>query len=123
MAYKPLLYLNDVEITNITDYDDLASIQDGEGSGRTPSLKMNRDILGRIMSINVRLGITKGSTVREILNILKKPNINVKFLNSETDDYSIIECYCIDPKKQRLPGLMDYYKSVEFKLVSNGRFD
>lgn len=33
MAYKPLLYLNDMEIKNIVEFDDLASTQDGENSG------------------------------------------------------------------------------------------
>jgi hypothetical protein len=123
MAYKALLFLNDYEIKNIVDYDDLASTQDGENSGRTPSLKMTRDILGRVMSITVQLGITNGVTVRKILNILKKPNIEVKFLNSETNEYSTISCYCVDPKKKRLKGMMDYYESLEFVLNSNGRFD
>lgn len=123
MAYKPLLYLNDVEIKNIVEYDDLASTQDGENSGRTPTLQMNRDILGRIMSITVKLGITEAATVRTILNILKQPNIYVRFLDSETDSYKTIDCYCVDPKKTRLTGLIDYYESVEFTLNSNARYD
>lgn len=123
MAYKPLLYLNDTEIKNIVEYDDLASTQDGENSGRTPTLQMNRDILGRIMSITVKLGITEASVVRTILNILKQPNISVRFLDSETDSYKTIDCYCVDPKKTRLTGLIDYYESVEFTLNSNARYD
>lgn len=123
MAYKPLLYLNNVEIKNIIEYDDLASTQDGENSGRTPTLQMNRDILGRIMSITVKLGITEAATVRTILNILKQPNISVRFLDSETDSYKIIDCYCVDPKKTRLSGMIDYYQSLEFVLNSNARYD
>lgn len=123
MAYKPLLYLNNVEIKNIVEYDDLASTQDGENSGRTPTLKMNRDILGRIMSITVKLGITEAATVRTILNILKQPNISVRFLDSETDSYKTIDCYCVDPKKTRLSGMIDYYQSLEFVLNSNARYD
>lgn len=123
MAYKPLLYLNNVEIKNIIEYDDLASTQDGENSGRTPTLQMNRDILGRIMSITVKLGITEAAIVRTILNILKQPNISVRFLDSETDSYKIIDCYCVDPKKTRLSGMIDYYQSLEFVLNSNARYD
>ena len=123
MSYKPLLYLNNVEIKNIIEYDDLASTQDGENSGRTPTLKMNRDILGRIMSITVKLGITEAATVRTILNILKQPNISVRFLDSETDSYKTIDCYCVDPKKTRLSGMIDYYQSLEFVLNSNARYD
>lgn len=123
MAYKPLLYLNNVEIKNIVEYDDLASTQDGENSGRTPTLQMNRDILGRIMSITVKLGITEAATVRTILNILKQPNINARFLDSETDTYKTINCYCVDPKKTRLSGMIDYYQSLEFVLNSNARYD
>lgn len=123
MAYKPLLYLNGKEIKNIIEYDDLPSIQDGENSGRSPTLQMNRDILGRVMSITVKLGVTEKSVVREILNILKNPNISVKFLDSETDTYKTIDCYCVDPKKTLMEGLMDYYQEVEFTLNSNARFD
>lgn len=123
MAYKALLFLNEHEVKNIVDYSDLASVQDGENSGRTPTLKMNRDILGRIMSINVKLGVTSKAEVKTLLNILKKPNIKVRFLNSEIDDYSNVDCYCVDPKRTRLPGISDYYQSVEFTLNSNGRFD
>lgn len=123
MAYKPLLYLNDMEIKNIVEFDDLASTQDGENSGRTPTLSMNRDILGRIMSITVKLGITDKTTGRSILNLLKKPNIKVRFLDSETDMYKTIDCYCVDPKKTLLPGMFDFYQSLEFVLNSNGRYD
>lgn len=123
MAYKPLLYLNEIEIKNIVEYDDLPSIQDGENSGRSPTLQMNRDILGRVMSITVKLGVTEKSVVREILNILKNPNINVRFLDSETDTYKTIDCYCVDPKKTRMTGIMDYYQSLEFVLNSNARYD
>ncbi|WP_304960325.1 hypothetical protein [Thomasclavelia cocleata] len=123
MAYKPLLYLNDMEIKNIVEFDDLASTQDGENSGRTPTLSMNRDILGRIMSITVKLGITDKTTGRSILNLLKKPNIKVRFLDSETDMYKTIDCYCVDPKKTLLPGMLDFYQSLEFVLNSNGRYD
>lgn len=123
MAYKPLLYLDEIEIKNIVEYDDLPSIQDGENSGRSPTLKMNRDILGRVMSITVKLGVTEKSVVREILNILKNPNINVRFLDSETDTYKTIDCYCVDPKKTRMTGIMDYYQSLEFVLNSNARYD
>lgn len=123
MAYRPLLYLNNIEIKNIVEYDDLASIQDGENSGRTPTLVMDRDILGRILSISVKLGITPKATGREILNILKQPNISVKFLDSETDTYKTINCYCVDPTKTLLPGMMDYYQSISFVLNSNVRYD
>lgn len=123
MAYKPLLFLNNLEIKNIVEYDDLASTQDGENSGRTPTLLMNRDILGRIMSITVKLGITEKATGRTILNILKQPNISVKFLDSETDSYRTVDCYCVDPKKTLLQGMMDYYESMEFTLNSNARYD
>lgn len=123
MAYKPLLYLNGTEIKNIVEYDDLASTQDGENSGRTPTLMMNRDILGRIMSITVKLGITDKATGRTVLNILKQPNITVKFLDSESDTYKTIDCYCVDPKKSLLQGMMDYYSSIEFVLNSNARYD
>lgn len=123
MGYRPLLFLNNVEIKNIIEFDDLASTQDGENSGRTPTLLMNRDILGRVMSITVKLGITDKATGRTILNILKQPNISVKFLDSETDGYKTINCYCVDPKKTLLPGMMDYYESMEFVLNSNSRYD
>lgn len=123
MAYKPLLYLNNMEIKNIVEYDDLASVQDGENSGRTPTLLMNRDILGRIMSITVKLGITDKATGRSILNILKQPNITAKFLDSETDTYKTVDCYCVDPKKVLLQGMIDYYESIEFVLNSNTRYD
>lgn len=123
MAYKQLLYIDGYEVPNITSYDDLLSEQDGENSGRTPNLNMNRDILGRIASISVKLGPTEGSVVRKILGILKKSDITVKFLNSETNNYSTISCYCIDPKKEKLATMGDYYKSLDFTLVSNRRFD
>ena len=123
MAYKPLLYLNDIEIKNIVEFDDLASTQDGENSGRTPTLLMNRDILGRILSITVKLGITDKATGRSILNILKQPNINVRFLDSESDSYKNVDCYCVDPKKTLLTGMMDYYETMEFVLNSNARYD
>lgn len=123
MAYKQLLYINGYEVPNIISYEDLLSEQDGENSGRTPNLNMNRDILGRIANISVKLGPTEGSVIRKILAILKKNDITVKFLNSEINDYSIISCYCIDPKKEKLATMGDYYKSLDFTLVSNGRFD
>ncbi len=75
------------------------------------------------MSITVKLGVTEKSVVREILNILKNPNINVRFLDSETDTYKTIDCYCVDPKKNRMTGIMDYYQSLEFVLNSNARYD
>ena len=53
--YRPLLYLNNKEIKSIVNFNDLASIQDGDNSGRTPNLTMTRDILGRVMSITVTL--------------------------------------------------------------------
>lgn len=121
--YKPLLFLNGKEIHEIVSFDDLPSIQDGENSGRTPGLIMDRDILGRIMSISVELGITKRSEGIEILNILKIPNITVKFLDTESDAYKTIDCYCIDPKKELMEGCMDYFKSISFVLNSNGRYD
>ncbi len=123
MGYKALLYLNGKEIKNITSYNDLPSIQDGQDSGRTPGLVMDRDILGRIMNISVNLGITSRADGREILNILKSPNISVKFLDSETDTYKTIDCYCIDPQKELLEGLIDYYKTISFVLNSNRRYD
>lgn len=121
--YKPLLYMNNVEIKNIVEYDDLPSIQDGENSGRTPTLAMDRDILGRVLSINVKLGITDKSTGRTILNILKSPNINVRFLDSESDTYKVANCYCVDPKKTLMAGLMDFYQDISFVLNSNARYD
>ncbi|MEG0475038.1 MAG: hypothetical protein RR548_04995 [Carnobacterium sp.] len=121
--YKPLLYLNNKEIKEIVQYDDAPSIQDGENSGRTPTLSMDRDILGRILSINVSIGITSRAEGMLILNILKSPNITVKFLDSETDTYKTIDCYCVDPKKELLDGMMSYYKSITFELKSNTRFD
>lgn len=123
MAFKPLLYLNGTEIKNIVEFDDLPSIQDGENSGRTPTLVMDRDILGRIMSITVKLGITDKATGRSILNILKQPNITAKFLDSETDTYKTIDCYCVDPQKNLLPGMLDYYQDISFVLNSNARYD
>lgn len=123
MAFKPLLYLNGTEIKNIVEFDDLPSIQDGENSGRTPTLVMDRDILGRIMSITVKLGITDKATGRSILNMLKQPNITVKFLDSETDTYKTIDCYCVDPQKTLLPGMLDYYQDISFVLNSNARYD
>ena len=121
--YRPLLYLNNKEIKSIVNFNDLASIQDGDNSGRTPNLTMTRDILGRVMSITVTLGIISRQDGMDILNILKEPNINVKFLDSETDQYRTVDCYCIDPKKILMPGLMDYYQSMEFILNSNERYD
>ena len=121
--YRPLLYLNNKEIKSIVSFNDLASIQDGDNSGRTPNLTMTRDILGRVMSITVTLGIISRQDGADILKILKEPNINVKFLDSETDQYRIVDCYCIDPKKTLMPGLMDYYQNIEFILNSNERYD
>ena len=121
--YKPLLYLNNVEIKNIVEYDDLPSTQDGENSGRTPTLAMDRDILGRVLSINIKLGITDKPTGRAILNILKSPNINVRFLDSESDTYKVADCYCVDPKKNLMVGLMDFYQDISFVLNSNARYD
>lgn len=121
--YKPLLFLNDKEIKEITVFDDLPSIQDGDNSGRTPTLSMDRDILGRILNINVTLGITPRSEAIALLNILKNPNITVKFLDSESDTYKIMDCYCVDPKKELLPGMMNYYSSLSFVLISNERYD
>lgn len=123
MAYKTLLIIDGVTIHNIVAFDDLPSTQDGDNSGRVPSLQMNRDILGRIMSIEVTLGITPASTVQTILNLLKNPTMTVQFRDSESDALKTINCYCIDPQKERLEGMMDYYKSVQFRLVSNGRYD
>lgn len=121
--YKPLLYLNGIEIKNIVEYDDAPSIQDGENSGRTPTLSMDRDILGRVLSISVKLGITDKKTVRSILNILKSPNISTKFLDSETDTYKTVDCYCVDPKKTLISGLIDYYQELSFVLNINTRYD
>lgn len=121
--YRPLLYLNNKEIKSIVNFNDLASIQDGDNSGRTPNLTMTRDILGRIMSISVTIGIISRKDGMDILNILKEPNITVKFLDSETDEYRTVDCYCIDPKKTLMPGLMDYYQNIEFVLNSNERYD
>ncbi|MEG0314127.1 MAG: hypothetical protein RR646_02570 [Erysipelotrichaceae bacterium] len=121
--YKPLLYLNGIEIKNIVEYDDSPSIQDGENSGRTPTLSMDRDILGRVLSISIKLGITDKTTVRAILNILKSPNISTKFLDSETDTYKTVDCYCVDPKKTLIPGLIDYYQDLSFVLNINTRYD
>lgn len=123
MGYKPLLYLNGKEVKNIVSYNDLPSIQDGENSGRTPTLHMDRDILGRILNINVNVGLTPRSEGRELLNILKSPNITVKFLDSETDTYRTIDGYCIDPSKELLEGMMDYYRSISFIINSNERYD
>lgn len=123
MAYKPLLYLNGKEVKHITAYDDLASIQDGENSGRTPTLVMDRDILGRIMSISVTvMWITKAEGM-SLLNILKQPNITTKFLDSEKNDYSTMDCYCVDPQKKLANGYIDYYESISFVLNSNARYD
>ena len=55
MAY---LIIDGVEIKNLVSYDDLLSTQDGEDSGRNPALVMNRDILGRILSITAKVGVT-----------------------------------------------------------------
>lgn len=121
--YRPLLYLNNKEIKSIVNFNDLASIQDGDNSGRTPNLTMTRDILGRIMSISVTIGVISRKDGMDILNILKEPNITVKFLDSETDEYRTVDCYCIDPKKTLMPGLMDYYQNIEFVLNSNERYD
>jgi hypothetical protein len=123
MAYKTLLIIDGTTINNIVSYNDLPSTQDGDNSGRVPSLQMNRDILGRIMSIDVSLGITPATDVQMILNLLKNPNMVVQFRDSESDTLKTINCYCIDPEKERLEGMMDYYKSVQFRLVSNGRYD
>jgi hypothetical protein len=123
MAYTQLLYINDYAVPNLTSYDDLLSEQDGENSGRTPTLKMNRDILGRIASITAKVEFVDRATGQKILNILKKHNITVKFLNSETGNYSTISCYCVDPKKELAVGLMSYYKYIEFTLNSNSKFD
>ncbi|OCN03597.1 hypothetical protein A4S06_05395 [Erysipelotrichaceae bacterium MTC7] len=123
MAYKTLLVIDGVTINNIVSYDDLASTQDGEKSGRVPSLHMNRDILGRIMSIDVTLGITPVNEGMVILNLLKNPEMRVQFRDSETDTLKTIECYCVDPKKSRLEGMMDYFETIQFQLVSIARYD
>ncbi|MFV0382320.1 MAG: hypothetical protein ACK5KR_08920 [Breznakia sp.] len=123
MAYKTLLKIDNHEIKNIVAYDDLASTQDGENSGRVPSLYMNRDILGRIMSIDVTLGLTPANEVKTILTLLKNPAMSVQFRDSETDTLKTTSCYCVDPKKERLEGMMDYFRSVQFQLVSNERYD
>jgi len=121
--YKPLLYINNYEVKNIIAYDDLASVQDGENSGRVPTLTMHRDILGRIMSINVTVGVSPVSEVRTLLGILKNPEITVRFLDTETDSYKTINCYCVDPQKERLEGMMDYFRSLSFVLNSIERYD
>lgn len=119
--YKPVLYLNGAEIKNITSYNDLLSEQDGENSGRTPNLNMHRDILGRLLSITAKVEYLTFDEGKALLNILKNHSIQVKFLNSETGSYSTVSCYCVDPKKEQIPG--GYFKLIEFTLNSNGRFD
>lgn len=119
--YKPLLYLKGKEIKNLTSYNDLLSEQDGENSGRTPTLIMHRDILGRLLSITAKVEYVTLAEGMELLNILKDHSIQAKFLNSETGEYSTASCYCVDPKKEMIPG--GYFKSIEFTLNSNRRFD
>ena len=68
MAY---LIIDGYEVKNLVDYDDLLSTQDGENSGRNPSLFMNRDILGRILSITAKVGITPQSEAQVLLQKLK----------------------------------------------------
>lgn len=119
-----ILEIDGYEIANIVAYDDLPSTQDGENSGRNPNLTMNREILGRVLSINVKLGITHASVAEIILNKLKNPSMVVRFHNSETNELDTCNSmYCVDPKKVRLTGMFDYYESIEFTLNSNGRWD
>lgn len=119
-----ILEIDGYEITNIVDYDDLPSTQDGENSGRNPNLTMNREILGRVLSINVKLVITHKSVAEIILKKLKNPSMVVRFHNSETNKLDTCNSmYCIDPKKNRLEGMFDYYESIEFTLNSNERWD
>ena len=119
-----ILEIDGYEITNIIDYDDFLSTQDGETSGRNPNLTMNREILGRILSINVKIGVTSASKAKTILNKLKNPTMLVRFHNSEKNALDTCNSmYCVDPKKNRLEGMFDTFESIEFTLNSNERWD
>lgn len=72
MAY---LIIDGVEIKNLVSYDDLLSTQDGEDSGRNPALVMNRDILGRILSITAKVGVTPQAEASKLLKLLKNPKM------------------------------------------------
>lgn len=121
MAY---LIIDGYEVKNLVDYNDLLSTQDGEDSGRNPALIMNRDILGRILSITVKVGVTPKSEAKILLQKLKNPAMSVQFCNSETDKMETCSSmYCVDPKKTRLEGMFDYFKEIEFTLNSNAKYD
>lgn len=121
MAY---LIIDGYEVKNLVDYDDLLSTQDGENSGRNPSLFMNRDILGRILSITAKVGITPQSEAQVLLQKLKNPTMSVQFYNSEKGGMETCSSmYCVDPKKVRLSGMFDFFESIEFTLNSNSKYD
>ena len=121
MAY---LFIDGVEIKNLVSYDDLLSTQDGEDSGRNPALVMNRDILGRILSITAKVGVTPQAEASKLLKLLKNPKMSVKYYNSETGKMeTCASMYCVDPKKTRVDGLFSYFKEIEFTLNSNKKYD
>lgn len=121
MAY---LIIDGVEITNLIEYDDQLSTQDGEDSGRNPALVMNRDILGRILSITAKKGVCSQSEGTQLLNLLKNPTMSVQYFNSETGQMeTCASMYCVDPKKSRVEGMFDYFKEIEFTLNSNRKYD
>lgn len=121
MAY---LKINGVEITNLVEYDDLLSTQDGDDSGRNPALVMNRDILGRILSITAKKGVCTQAEGMQLLNLLKNPEMSVEYYNSETGKMETCSSmYCVDPKKSRVEGMFNYFKEIEFTLNSNQKYD
>lgn len=121
MAY---LIIDGYEVKNLTAYNDLLSTQDGEDSGRNPALVMNRDILGRVLSITAKVGIISQDEGAVLLQKLKNPEMSVQFYNSESGKIETCSSmYCVDPKKTRMDGMFDYYKEIEFTLNSNMKYD
>lgn len=118
------LKIDGVEITNLVEYDDLLSTQDGEDSGRNPALVMNRDILGRVLSITAKKGVCTQEEGKQLLNLLKNPEMVVQYYNSETGQVETCNSmYCVDPSKSRVEGMFDYFKEIEFTLNSNQKYD
>lgn len=119
-----ILEIDGYEVTNITDYDDSLSVQDSEDSGRNANLDMHRDILGEILTIDVAIGVSPQNKVQELISVLKNSEMRVRFFNTRTGKLETCESmYCNDPQKTRLKGVFGYFERVEFKLISNGRYE
>lgn len=118
-----LLKIDGIVIRNLTGYAPLLSQQDGENSGRNPNLDMNRDILGRIVNITVKVGYCYQDEMKQLLSLLNNPQMQVEYFLPEIGAMISGSFYCVDPKPIIKSWNPVVYEEMEFVLVSNGRYD